>query len=286
MTAAGVLTLTALGLLAAPDPDRPERRLQIGTSTARDAPGGPRWADALAWCARSAPGRPARWAGATAVGLIAAIAVGPGCGVCAAVVLSVCGRAWADHRDSRTARQHDDALVEAIAVVAAEVRSGHAPAAALRAGGLAAGGGVVGAALRDAASTSTLGGDAGVALAAAAGAGPVGDGLGQVAAAWQVSARSGAALGVVLDRVERDLRSERARHRRLDAELAGPRATAALLAGLPVVGLGLGAAMGAHPARVLLQTVPGQVALATGAILDGLGVWWTARIVAAAGRGP
>jgi tight adherence protein B len=285
MTAAGALTLTALGLLATPGPDRPERRLQIGTVSARGAPGEPRWAGALAWCARSAAGRRARWAGAAAVGLIATVTVGPGCGICAAVVLVVCGRAWADHRDSRTARQHEDALVEAIAAVAAEIRSGHTPAAALRAGGLAAGG-AVGAALRDAASTAMLGGDAGVALAAAARAGPVGDGLGQVAAAWQVSARSGAALGAVLDRVERDLRSERARRRRLDAELAGPRATAALLAGLPVVGLGLGAAMGAHPARVLLHTAPGQVALATGAILDGLGVWWTARIVVAAGRGP
>lgn len=285
MIAADAVTLTAFALLVAPGHDGPERRLQILAVEAEQAPRESRWAAPLAWCARSAAGRPARWAGAAGAGLLATVAVGPGCGICAAVVLMVCGSAWGDHRARRSARLHEDALVEAIAAVAAEVRSGRTPAAALRAGGLAAGGGV-GAVLRDAASTAMLGGDAGHALAAAARSGPVGDGLGQVAAAWQVSGRSGAALGEVLDRVERELRSERARRRRLDAELAGPRATAALLAGLPVVGLGLGAAMGAHPARVLLQTVPGQVALATGAILDGLGVWWTARIVAAAGRGP
>lgn len=160
---------------------------------------------------------------------------------------------------------------------------GRPPPAALRIAGESAGG-LVGSILRDAASAAALGGDPGAALRATTSgiSGPLRTALAQLAAAWQVSVRSGAALAVVLDLVEYDLRADRRRRQRLDAELAGPRATAALVAGLPAVGLGMGAAMGAHPAHVLLHTVGGQVALAAGAALDGLGVWWTARIVRAA----
>jgi tight adherence protein B len=67
------------------------------------------------------------------------------------------------------------------------------------------------------------------------------------------------------------------------AQLAGARSTAALLAVLPLLGIGLGAAMGARPLHVLLGTERGQVAMLVGAGLDALGLLWTARIVKAAG---
>jgi tight adherence protein B len=103
-----------------------------------------------------------------------------------------------------------------------------------------------------------------------------------VAAAWRVSASSGASLSEVLDRVETDLRADIAHLRMVDAELAGPRATAMLLAALPVLGLGLGSTMGAHPVHVLLHTLPGQLAMVIGVGLDALGVWWTGRIIGSA----
>jgi tight adherence protein B len=56
-----------------------------------------------------------------------------------------------------------------------------------------------------------------------------------------------------------------------------------LLAVLPLLGIGLGAAMGARPLQVLLGTEKGQVAMLVGAGLDALGLLWTARIVKAAG---
>ncbi len=287
MTPVAGLALIGSALLAAPGPAAAEVRLRALAGGPGPAAGTRRsWARSLTWCARWGASRPVQRAGAVCGGLAAAAVGGPGSGVCAAVCLVVGGTAWAAHRSRRAGRRQEDALVEAVDAVAAEVRAGRTPAAALRAGGQV-GGGPVGAVLRDAAAASALGGDAGGALASAATrnrSGPVGEGLARMAAAWQVSARSGAALSDVLDRVEGDLCAERRRRQRLDAELAGPRATAALLAGLPVVGLALGAAMGAHPARVLLHTVPGQAALAAGAVLDGIGMWWTARIVTGAGR--
>lgn len=104
-----------------------------------------------------------------------------------------------------------------------------------------------------------------------------------VAAVWTVSERSGAPAAAVLDRVEQDLRTRERQHREVAAQLAGARSTAALLAVLPLLGIGLGAAMGARPLHVLLGTERGQVAMLVGAGLDALGLLWTARIVKAAG---
>lgn len=103
-----------------------------------------------------------------------------------------------------------------------------------------------------------------------------------VAAVWTVSERSGASAAAVLDRVEQDLRARDRQRREVAAQLAGARSTAGLLAMLPLLGICLGAAMGARPLHVLLGTGRGQVALLVGAGLDALGLLWTGRIVTAA----
>ncbi|MFD0528964.1 type II secretion system F family protein [Kitasatospora arboriphila] len=69
-------------------------------------------------------------------------------------------------------------------------------------------------------------------------------------------------------------------------ELAGSRATVALLAALPVFALLLGTALGAHPLSTLLHTPAGLACLAVGAVLETTGLLWTARIVRAAEDGP
>ncbi len=66
------------------------------------------------------------------------------------------------------------------------------------------------------------------------------------------------------------------------AALAGARSTGTLLAVLPLLGIGLGAGMGAHPIAVLLAQPRGQVALVAGVVLEALGVLWTSRIIASA----
>ncbi|MFL6127661.1 MAG: type II secretion system F family protein [Mycobacteriales bacterium] len=149
---------------------------------------------------------------------------------------------------ARGRRRRDAALVESIGALAADLRAGRQPAEAMTADPAAAH------------------------LSSAA-----------VAAVWTVAERSGAPAAAVLDRVEQDLRTRERQRREVTAQLAGARSTAALLAVLPVLGIGLGSAMGARPLSVLFGTGRGQAALLVGAGLDALGLLWTARIVATAG---
>ncbi|WP_310593150.1 type II secretion system F family protein [Kitasatospora xanthocidica] len=114
---------------------------------------------------------------------------------------------------------------------------------------------------------------------------PGGSGAAAVAACWRVAEGSGSGSADALDRVAEALRGERALAEEIAGELAGPRATIAVLAALPGVGLLLGAALGAHPLEVLLHTPAGLGCLVAGAVLEGLGVLWTARIVRVAAHG-
>ncbi|GGM64997.1 hypothetical protein GCM10012275_39390 [Longimycelium tulufanense] len=65
--------------------------------------------------------------------------------------------------------------------------------------------------------------------------------------------------------------------------MAGPRATAAVLAALPLLGLLLGEAIGAGPWHILSETAPGQILLAIGACLACAGLIWTAHLTGKAG---
>ena len=79
-------------------------------------------------------------------------------------------------------------------------------------------------------------------------------------------------------------RARETQRRQVAAALAGPRASAALLALLPLAGVALAAGLGARPLHVLLHTPLGVGCLLLGAALDLLGLWWTTRIVARAAQ--
>lgn len=100
----------------------------------------------------------------------------------------------------------------------------------------------------------------------------------QLAKAWQVSARHGVALAEVLAATKRDLDQRAAFARQVTARMAGPRASALVLAGLPVFGVLLGELSGARPLHVLVDTAAGQFLLVTGAVFLAAGLWWTKRI--------
>ncbi|MEU0882836.1 type II secretion system F family protein [Lentzea sp. NPDC005914] len=100
----------------------------------------------------------------------------------------------------------------------------------------------------------------------------------QLARAWHVSAEHGVALADVLDATRRDLDQRAAFARQVHARMAGPRASAAVLAGLPVFGVLLGELSGARPLHTLVGTVPGQFLLVLGALFLAAGLWWTKRI--------
>ncbi|MFJ1704418.1 type II secretion system F family protein [Kitasatospora sp. NPDC088346] len=110
---------------------------------------------------------------------------------------------------------------------------------------------------------------------------PGGRGAAAVAACWEVTTVSGTSLAVGLDQVAEALRADRALAEEIAGELAGPRATAVMLAVLPFVGALLGLALGAQPVRILLHTPVGLGCLLGGVLLEAAGLWWTSRIVRA-----
>lgn len=166
--------------------------------------------------------------------------------------------------------------VELLTGLALELRSGRSPTAALLAAADAGGRGRPLAARASRAARS--GADVGRALVD--GPAPL-RGLG---AAWRVSARTGAPLADAVERLAGAARAEALAARELDAALAGPRSSARLLAGLPLLGVLLAAGLGADPLRVLLHSDVGAVCLLGGVGLDVLGSAWTAALVRAARR--
>ena len=72
--------------------------------------------------------------------------------------------------------------------------------------------------------------------------------------------------------------------RRVQAQLAGPRATAVVLSVLPGLGLLLGQLLGADPVGVLRDGALGQTLLVTGVGLATAGFTWCDRILRTAVR--
>jgi tight adherence protein B len=82
--------------------------------------------------------------------------------------------------------------------------------------------------------------------------------------------------------VEDDLRARHRLRLELRAATAAPRASAALLAGLPALGLAMGHGIGADPWGVLTRTGTGQILLVAGVALEAAGLAWAQRLVARA----
>ncbi len=186
-------------------------------------------------------------------------------------------------RRARAAREQERQQAgEACAVLAGELRAGRSAAQALTAAADVATG-AVRLALLAASSSAGIGGDVPAALLGKASASAAPELLAGLGACWQVCAGTGSGLAMAVDRLEEGLRAEQGQRLAVAAELAGPRATAGLLACLPLAGIGLAAALGARPVHVLLHTTIGLACAVLGVGLDGLGVWWTGRLVARVG---
>lgn len=176
----------------------------------------------------------------------------------------------------RAGERRGDAVIALCAALAGELLAGRQPGEALRRAAQDSGG--LGAAQASVLAAARFGGDVPKALAIAARQ-PGADGLLGLAACWRVAVDQGAGLAAGLDRLEAALRAERDQRADLRAQLAGPRTTVVMLAGLPVLGLLLGAALGADPLHVLLHTGAGLGCLLVGGVLEGVGMWWALRIV-------
>lgn len=99
-----------------------------------------------------------------------------------------------------------------------------------------------------------------------------------VASAWRSAEQHGLPLAELLGSLRADLAARQAFAARTQAGLAGPRATSAVLAGLPLLGIALGQATGADPIGVLAGGGLGAILLVIGTALAGAGVVWSERI--------
>jgi tight adherence protein B len=166
------------------------------------------------------------------------------------------------------------AVVELCTVLAAELRGGRMPRdALLRA---ATGPGNVTELCPAAVTAARSGGDVAAALVAAAEDGAAS--LRWLAACWQVAEEQGAGLAAAADRLADHGRADEALRQEVSTQLAGPRATAVLLAVLPGVGVLFGTGLGARPLDILLRTPWGLGCLVLGGLLAVAGVAWTERI--------
>lgn len=215
---------------------------------------------------------------AIAVGVLVAVWQRSVLPLIAGVVGVLLVRRWSLRRERRREAEHREAAVVELCVgVAAELRAGRQPHAAL----LAVGVSELGTPEAGVLAAARFGGDVPAAFRRAS-IRPGGAGLGGVAACWQVAAEGGAGLAAGLDRVACALRVERDQREELRAQLAGPRATVVILAGLPLLGVVLGTAMGADPLGVLLHTTAGWALLAGVLVLELLGIAWVRGIVRSA----
>ena len=166
-------------------------------------------------------------------------------------------------------------LATGVEVIVGELRVGSHPATA---SAVAADecGGIASAALRGAASRSRLGGRAADGIAASDSL--LDAELGRLAAAWHVADEHGLALAELLDAVRDDMLGRRRFRERTEASLAGARATALVLAGLPILGVALGQLMGANPLQILLGGGVGGILLCIGTALGCAGLLWTDAI--------
>ncbi|PXY34292.1 hypothetical protein BAY59_01730 [Prauserella coralliicola] len=220
---------------------------------------------------------PKRWAVAlpTVGSVLAIVLFGPA--VAVALLLLVCA-VFLQRRARRRARARVEAaaaLAEAVRTMVGDLRAGAHPATAAEAAAADADP-VTAKALRAVAASARLGGDLDGALLARSASSPGGDVLAQLARTWSLAREHGLPLATVLDAVQRDVDAKVRLANQVDARMAGPRASAGILAMLPAAGILLGEAMGARPLHVLGTTSAGQLLLVLGSALVLAGVCWSA----------
>ncbi|HEY0888792.1 MAG TPA: type II secretion system F family protein [Nocardioides sp.] len=244
---------------------------------------------ALLLTTRPTPDRPARvprpaarfgflTVAATALGL----AAGPQVAVVAGFaggLLAGAGLLWRRRAERVAAVRTASTVVEVCEQLSAELASGQPPGPALDRAA------EDWPALAPVAKAFRIGSDVPAALRRAATTPGAGD-LRWVAAAWQVAQRTGQGLADAVDRVAMELRAAQATRRVVDGELASARATAKLVAALPVAALAMGSGVGGDPWAFLFGTPVGTACLAVGALLGWVGLWWIEGIARSVDRSP
>jgi tight adherence protein B len=178
-----------------------------------------------------------------------------------------------------SARRADEsaALQGALGVLVGELRVGAHPIAAFETAAAELDG-AVSAQLAAVAARARLGADVGAGLKAVAGQSMLPAQWERLAVCWQLAETQGLAISTLMATAHRDVIERERYASRVTAGMAGARATAAILAGLPLLGVGLGELIGADPVRFLLSRGPGGWLLVVGVALACCGLAWSDRI--------
>jgi tight adherence protein B len=177
----------------------------------------------------------------------------------------------------RRAAQESGTLQDALDVLVGELRVGAHP---VRAFDIAAAetSGVVASAFRSVAARAVLGGDVAAGLRAVSGRSALAQEWDRLAVFWQLAARHGLAISTLMRAAQVDIVERQRFYSQLSAGMAGARATAVILAGLPVLGVVLGELIGAAPVAFLAGGGLGGLLLVAGVGLLCAGLWWADRI--------
>jgi len=197
---------------------------------------------------------------------------------CAAVALA--GTLIFRGRRAKAAENRDlsqKMLLSGLEVLIAELSVGAHPAVASSVAGEECSG-EVSAVFRSAGARARLGGSTAAAFAVPDSC--IEREFSRIGSVWRVADQHGLALAELLGAVRTDMLGRRRFRQRTEAGLAGARATAAVLAFLPLLGIGLGQLMGASPLRVLFGGGLGGVLLVIGTACVSAGLLWTDRITA------
>lgn len=177
--------------------------------------------------------------------------------------------------DRGIAESHE--LETAIDVLVGELRVGAHPAAAFAVAAEETSGPVSGA-CRTVAARARLGADVTAGLRGVANASALPTQWDRLAVCWQLAADHGLAMSALMHAAQRDIAERQRFSGQVRSGMAGARATAAILAGLPVLSVLMGQLIGARPVVFLLGGRLGGVLLVIGLLLVCGGLLWADHI--------
>jgi tight adherence protein B len=221
----------------------------------------------------------ARWAGrlAAGVGVGVVVLLPATTAVAIAVVGSTAGLRARRRRRSRRSLQEGRELEAALDVLVGELRVGAHPVHAFSVAAEETSEPVAGC-LRGVAARARLGADVAAGLRAAARSSDLPAQWDRLAVCWQLAIDHGLAISTLMRAAQRDIGERQRFSARVMSAMAGARATAAILAGLPAFGVLLGQLIGARPLSFLLNGRAGGCLLVVGLTLACAGLLWSDRI--------
>jgi tight adherence protein B len=216
-------------------------------------------------------------AGAVAVVLAVMLPVGV-VAACSIVGITLLTRRRRRVRLGRRAAE-SEALQGALEVLVGELRVGAHPVAAFSDAATEVDG-VVAASLRAVAARARLGADVAAGLRSVATSSSLPTHWERLAVCWQLAQDHGLAIATLMQTAQRDIVERGRFSAKVDAGMSGARTTAAVLAGLPLLGIGLGQLIGADPVTFLLSGGAGSWLLVIGAAFACGGLLWSDHITA------